>query len=131
MIRPPPSRRSTTCSAGGKPGASISSCSVRTPSCLMPCCRRCSTPRRCASLLHQSAHVVDGLLGRAGALPSTPELDQGRAMAAAAGTYEGKLEAARAWVNEQLYLAYLSVFSGAATAQDAERHLTALAEEPR
>ena len=81
-----------------------------------------------ASLLHQSAHVVDGLLGRAGALPSAPELDQGRAMAAAAGTYEGKLEAARAWVNEQLYLAYLSVFSGAATTRDAERHLTALAE---
>jgi glutamate-ammonia-ligase adenylyltransferase len=81
-----------------------------------------------ASLLHQSAHVVDGLLGRAGALPSAPELEQGRAMAAAAGTYEGKLEAARAWVNEQLYLAYLSVFSGAATTQDAERNLTALAE---
>ena len=39
-----------------------------------------------------------------------------------------QLEAARAWVNEQLYLAYLSVFSGAATTQDAERHLTALAE---
>ena len=57
-----------------------------------------------------------------------PELDQGRAMTAAAGSYEGKLEAARAWVNEQLYLAYLSVFSGAATTQDAEGHLTALAE---
>lgn len=81
-----------------------------------------------ASLLHQSAHVVDGLLGRAGALPRMPELDQGRAMTAAAGSYEGKLEAARAWVNEQLYLAYLSVFSGAATTQDAEGHLTALAE---
>ena len=81
-----------------------------------------------ASLLEQSAHVVDGLLGRASALPLGPELDQGRAMIAAAGSYEGKLEAARAWVNEQLYLTYLSVFSGSATIQSAELHLTQLAE---
>lgn len=80
------------------------------------------------SLLKQSAHVVDGLLGRASALPSKPELDQGRAMIAAAGSYEGKLEAARAWVNEQLYLTYLSVFTGASSIQNAELHLTALAE---
>ncbi len=80
------------------------------------------------SLLQQSAHVVDGLLGRTGALPTAPELEQGRAMIAAAGSYEGQLEAARAWVNEQLYLAYLRVFSGAASIRDAERHLTALAE---
>ncbi len=81
-----------------------------------------------ASLLRQSAHVVDGLLGRAGQLPVAPELDQGRAMTAAAGSYEGKLEAARAWVNEQLYLVYLSVFSGEVSTVKAERHLTALAE---
>ena len=80
------------------------------------------------SLLQQSAHVVDGLLGRASALPAGPELEQGRAMIAAAGSYEGKLEAARAWVNEQLYLSYLSVFSGASTIYEAERHLTQLAE---
>lgn len=80
------------------------------------------------SLLQQSAHVVDGLLGRASALPSAPELDQGRAMIAAAGSYEGKLEAARAWVNEQLYLTYLSVFSGTSSIQSAELHLTQLAE---
>lgn len=80
------------------------------------------------SLLQQSAHVVDGLLGRAGVLPVGPELDQGRAMIAAAGSYEGKLEAARAWVNEQLYLTYLSVFNGSATIKSAELHLTQLAE---
>jgi glutamate-ammonia-ligase adenylyltransferase len=80
------------------------------------------------NLLNQSAHVVDGLLGRAGALPSAPELEQGRAMTAAAGDYEGKLEAARAWVNEQLYLAYLAVFSGQSTTKEAELHLTLLAE---
>ena len=80
------------------------------------------------SLLKQSAHVVDGLLGRANALPSAPELEQGRAMIAAAGSYEGKLESARAWVNEQLYLTYLSVFTGANSIQKAELHLTALAE---
>ena len=80
------------------------------------------------SLLQQSAHVVDGLLGRASALPQAPELEQGRAMIAAAGSYEGQLEAARAWVNEQLYLTYLSVFAGSASIQTAEHHLTRLAE---
>ena len=78
------------------------------------------------SLLHQSGTWSTACSGKGAAAHAGTRSgggDDGRRW-----FLRGQPEAARAWVNEQLYLAYLSVFSGAATTQDAEGHLTALAE---
>ena len=81
-----------------------------------------------ADLLMQSPHVVDGLVAKP--LPDhiEPDLKTGAAMLAATSRYEGKLEAARAWVNEQLYRGYLATFEERITFQECEVFLTKLAE---
>lgn len=81
-----------------------------------------------ADLLMQSPHVVDGLVAKP--LPKTilPDMHTGAAMLAAASRYEGKLEAARAWVNEQLYRGYLATFEERITFKEGEGFLTDLAE---
>lgn len=81
-----------------------------------------------ADLLMQSPHVVDGLVAKP--LPNTiePDLRTGAAMLAATSRYEGKLEAARAWVNEQLYRGYLATFDDRISFQECEAFLTELAE---
>lgn len=81
-----------------------------------------------ADLLMQSPHVVDGLVAKP--LPETikPDLKTGAAMLAAASRYEGKLEAARAWVNEQLYRGYLATFEERISFAECEIFLTQLAE---
>ncbi|MGB0843196.1 MAG: hypothetical protein ACPGVN_00465 [Alphaproteobacteria bacterium] len=79
-------------------------------------------------LLEQSPHVIDGLLARAGSVPRQPDLSLGREMLDAAFRDEAKLEAARAWVNEQLYMCFLSVFENNRSIPEAEAFLTRLAE---
>ena len=62
------------------------------------------------TLLHQTPYVVDGLMSQGAGVEDSPDLALGRDLVSAAPFYERKLGALRAYVNEQLYLAYLAVF---------------------
>lgn len=81
-----------------------------------------------ADLLMQSPHVVDGLVAKPLQGIIEPDIETGRAMLGAATHYDGKLEAARAWVNEQLYRGYLAVFENVMSFEQGEHFLTQLAE---
>lgn len=81
-----------------------------------------------ADLLMQSPHVVDGLVAKPLQGAIEPDIETGRAMLGAASHYDGKLEAARAWVNEQLYRGYLAVFERVMSFEQGEIFLTQLAE---
>ncbi len=81
-----------------------------------------------AILLHQSPYVVDGLISNGGRVPEVPDLETGQALVTAAPNYERQLGALRAFVNEQLYMAFLAVFDEQKDTLWAQGFLTDLAD---
>ncbi len=81
-----------------------------------------------AILLNQSPYVVDGLISNGGQVPSVPDLETGQALVSASANYERQLGALRAFVNEQLYMAFLAVFDEQRQTLWAQEFLTDLAD---
>ncbi len=80
------------------------------------------------SLLQRSPHLIDGLLRVRGRSLPHPDLETAHHMITASATTEKKLEAMRAWCNEQKYQIYLTLFRADCSIKQAEHYLTSLAE---